>query len=231
MNKKGLLLLLLLFTIADRAGRTLAQTPALDSSVTSDIRDAIRQEVQKRQSTPADQSTNLAIVGTILSLQATGNQVHIATTRQGDKVASTSAQTKIVRIGPDGSSRVVKLDNAAVGDNIIAMGQQNQDGTLTAKRVILYTQPTQKRLVYLGNVLAVTPTSISVKPAKSDQKTDFSLSSSTAIRPPSLKQGDLIIIAGTQSGDDFPKADMVIRLPSPTTPKPTAKPKATPSGT
>lgn len=197
--------------------RVIAQTPTPDNIGNTDIRDAIRQEVEKRLANTSSLPTNVAFVGTILGLQTTGSQLHIATSRQGDKIASVSAQSKIVRISPAGDSRIVKLDNAAPGDNIIAMGQINPDGTISAKRVILYTQTPEKRVVILGNIILLGPTALTIKPAKSDQEISFIYSGSTS-RTGKLKIGDLVIVAASGPEDKTLGADLIVKLPSPTTP-------------
>ena len=217
--------------------QTTTPTPSPDNSGSSDIRQAIKEEVQKRLSESQTADTGpIAFVGTIVSLQATGNTIHLSTARQGDKIASASATAKIVRVDPAGNSRVVKLDNAAVGDNIIAMGNLENDGSLLAQRIILFTQVSPKRLVYLGNITEMTTKSVTLKPAKSDDKVTFTASYTTNIKKTdasgtatnltlsALKTGDLIIIAGTQIQDKTAEADLIVRLASPATPSPSATP-------
>lgn len=244
--KQSLLLLSTLFILlAVRATPdfVLAQNPSpTPDTGSNDIREVIRQEVQKRLSQSSLSPTSpIAYVGTIISLEATGNKLTIATARQGNKIASFSAQTKVVRILPSGESRIVKADNAAIGDNAISMGPINSDSTMQAKRIIFYNQIPEKRFVYFGNIIQINSKSLIVKPAKSDEKLEFSTSQTdvrktdkagktTVIGLATLKVGDLVILAGSSDSEEVKTTDLIVRLSSPTPPasplpSPTPSPK------
>jgi hypothetical protein len=238
MNKKSIffyIFLIVLFTTSVFAKPT--PTPSSEptptpESATSDIREVIRQEVQKRLSQNSSQPQNPVIVGTIISIQSTGLLLTISTTRQSDKVASVSAKTIIIRLSPSGERKQVKFNDAAVGDSTIVLGTPNADGSMIAKRLTLFTSTPPKRLVYLGNITTKSTNSVTIKLAKSDTKISFSAGSTSTIQKPdgsklalaSLKEGDLVIVAGTQTDDKTPVADLIVRLSSAAKPTPTPKP-------
>lgn len=213
---------------------TPSPTPTPTTGV-NDIREAIRQEVQKRiGQNPTKQPTAVGVVGTITSIQATENLITISTVRQGEKIASVSAQTTMVRVSPNGERKQVKLDNAAVGDNIIAMGQVSETGPVLTGRVILFTAVAPKRFVYLGNVIGKTAAKLTIKQVKSGQSLELDYANDTiakksegdkvsALKMADLKVGDLVIVTGSQEANKAPEISLAVRLS-----QPAASPTATP---
>ena len=212
-----------------RATPTPTPVPSTQPSPTdinSDLRAVIRQEVQSHENQPTEQPKKIGLVGTITALEATGNLITVATARQGSVIASASAKTTFIRVNDQGIGRQVKIDNAAIGDNIIAIGVNNPStNDVIAQKVILFTTPEPKRFVIMGNLTQVSATSLTVQPAKQPTTVQINSASSTdyesltnsqdtnPIRRSSLGTNDRLIVAGTYNNRS-PQADLVVLLAS-----------------
>lgn len=231
----------ILFVCLAFTSRVLALPSPSATAGTDEVINLIHQEVQKRTSTIQAEPKNIGVVGTVSGISASGDLAKIATARQGEKSASISGQTTIFRVDASGIRKQVKANDIKTGDNIIVMGQTNDSGLVTAKRIILYVPDNLKRLVYLGKVTAKSLNKLSIETVKTKNNVDFALTTNSDfnqfvassgsnsgklvdLKLANLNQGDVIIIAGAQADNKTAEATIIVKLSSASPlPSPTVK--------
>ncbi|KKW00011.1 hypothetical protein A3H89_01685 [Candidatus Amesbacteria bacterium RIFCSPLOWO2_02_FULL_48_11] len=144
-KSKNISFLLLLFTIYYLlSGHANAQTP---TATDSGLRDTIKKQVAEELSQIKKAVTKKAYVGSISAkLDAT---VTIANLKNQSRQATVTTDTAIkLATGKDGTPADLK-----VGDFVIAMGDVDGSGLMTAKRLIVTPRPPEdKRQVLFGTV-------------------------------------------------------------------------------
>jgi hypothetical protein len=212
-------------------------SPSPDITGNSDIRNAIRQEIQQRVNSVATTPTtkSAALVGMITDTSTDKKTLTIATARLGDKIATVASGAAVFRVDSQNQRKTVDFTNAAVGDSIIAIGTPVDNDHLSARRLILYTTPVVKPLVTVGRVVSFDNGHVVVTSVASGQNETFILVQLTrfirltkdggkvTVKPADLPIGTMIIIAGSGLPNQPPTADLITPLTSPL-PSPTTLP-------
>ncbi len=78
-------------------------------------------------------------------------------------------------------SKVIEVDDLAIGDFIVGLGDMDDQGTLTAKKVLLITKPEFNKTITWGTISEIKPGSLSIK--NKDHQTDtFIINKNTKIQ-------------------------------------------------
>ena len=165
----------------------LAQTP---SSTGSAIRDAVKEQVAAIKTAVAKR----AFVGTI-SAKADAT-ITVTNLTSQSKTAVITGDT-VIRLtgGKDGTFADLK-----VGDFVIAMGDVDSQGTLTAKRLLVIAKPTaDKRRALTGRVTDTSSSSLTIETLKKEIIT-IKVTSNTTItnknKLSDIKVGSRIVAVG-----------------------------------
>lgn len=130
---------------------TLAQTPSPEATSPANIREEIKERVKERIEQIQTEFKKRAFWGTLKEIS---NSTLVLKTPRGEKRVKTTEETKFV--GP--GQKQIKFQDLEIGNFIIAMGFWQENGTLTAKRVIVLSKPpkpTIKRQAVYGKVVDV----------------------------------------------------------------------------
>ncbi len=133
----------------------IAQTP---SSSPSAIRDAVKEKVAQELNQIKNAVTKKAYVGSIATKTDTG--ITIANLKNQPRTINVSADATIRLVaGKEGT-----LADLKVGDFLIAMGDADGAGVLTAKRILVITKPVDEdtRKIITGTVTKSSSTSITI---------------------------------------------------------------------
>lgn len=195
----------------------LAQVPAASDSA---IRQAVKDQVAAIKTAVAKR----AYVGTI-SAKADAT-ITITNLNNQPRTAVITGDTVIRLIGgKDGTFADLKA-----GDFVIAMGDVDNQGTLTTKRLLVIAKPiADKRIVTSGRVTDITTSSYTIETAKKESWTiKFTSDTSFAgkIKRSDIKVGDRIIAVGLPGTTaNSITAKLIVQLTSPSSPTPNPTPK------
>jgi hypothetical protein len=139
-----------------------AQPDAEETEVTQSS-DSIRQKVQEK----VDQALNspTAYMGTVTDISEGSIQLKSA----DDSIAQISSKETPTVIKDGTSPKTVKLTDIAIGDYIVAMGYRNGNHVLTAKRILISSQPGEiGKKVFYGNIASVAKAGLSLETKQGD---------------------------------------------------------------
>jgi len=148
----------------------VVSSPTPTSEDSQEATDSVREKVQEKVS--AARSSPKFVMGSITDKQE--NTLEVKT--QSGEIAQVSASdelTTIIKI--DKTKREVKYTDVAIGDFILAMGFQNGNGVLDARRVLISQplEPTTRRVI-LGKITDVQKTQIGVESLNGQENLTFS---------------------------------------------------------
>ncbi len=128
-----------------------------DTTITDDIvkiRQAVQQKVQEKlQSITGSKETKKGWIGSVTNIQDTRLTISF---QSQDRTINVDPEATII----DDKRKKITLDKIKVGQNIIAMGELTQDGSLDTKRIIFYDPEslTRKNIV-VGKIADISKSS------------------------------------------------------------------------
>lgn len=225
---------------------TVTPTNPSSPTPTEAVSDEIKEKVQERIDSIKETGKKKAFWGT---LKNRSNSLLVIDAPTGEKRIKTDETTIFVGTG----KKLIKIDDLEIGNFIIALGYWQENGTLTAKRVIALAtppKPAPKRDTVYGNISLVNKTKKSLEitpigPESSSPKNILVSTSAIIVKNTNGKiskgvfdtitKGDLILSVCTpKEGDDTTCTGKIIyitpsdnsNLPTPT---PIASKQPTPS--
>ncbi len=191
------------------ASSAVAQTPSPSATSAGVIRDAVKQQVDKELANIKQAVAKKAYVGTIAN--KSDLTLTITNLKNQSRTATVTTDTTIkLAGGKDGTPADLK-----VGDFVIAMGDADSNGVLTAKRLLVVTpSAADNRSAVFATVTKVTSAALTLENLKKEAWT-IKLNSSTSYTGTTtatdIKVGSKIVVAGT-SGANFTLTAAIIQL-------------------
>lgn len=245
MNNKKLFLIILLSSFLifglsiNKAiwAQTESATPTEKESTSSaDIQenvDSVRKEIEKKVAEKLDKITTQkrGYFGKISDLF---NKTVVLTLRTQDLTVKINEETEIVNI----SRQKVNFDGLEIGSWVIVLGELDQEGVLTAKRVVGIKNPEESpsREALLVKVTEVGEKSLKVEKndgstltVSIDKKTKISRKNDEKAIIKDISAGDKIIVIGTskKEGEILAKIIFLFGSIKKSTPSPTSTPEST----
>ncbi len=165
----------------------------------SESTDSIRQKVQEKVNEALNSPTSY--MGAVTDISEGSIQLKSA----GGEIAQVSTKENPTVIKDGKSPKTVKLTDIAIGDFILAMGYRNGNHVLSAKRILITTQPspTSRKSVY-GNIASLAKTGITIATKSGDINISIGTTTTiyrvkgesfTKIKLASLEEGNLVVAA------------------------------------
>ena len=172
------------------------------------IRDAVQKKVAEELNAIKNEVKKRAYLGTISA--KSDATITITTLRNTTRTATVTPDTTIkLAGGADGTSADIKT-----GLFVLAMGDADGTGTLTAKRILVISKPAEdKRRAVFGSVTKVTSTTITLKDWTIKLSSTTKYTGKTKLSD--IKVGSKVIIVGTVTSDKNLTAKLVHLLKSP----------------
>lgn len=176
---------------------------------TLDSTDSVRQKVIEK----VDQAVNSpkAYLGTVTDIAE--NTIQLKTPAGEIEQVSTQAKPTVIKDGK--TVKEVKLADIAIGDFIVAMGFKNGNHVLTARRILITTQPQVSTKEYLlGKVVKNNKGQVSFTNIKDGRTLTLSTADNAVaylkkenqlakIKFANLTESDLFVAVGTSGTDKF----------------------------
>lgn len=218
---KGLLVLffpIILNTYSISLVSALDSTPSADiKTKLEELKKEIASKAAKLKQEVSGKLRNKSFVGTV---KHTSKTSFTLSTRIGPRIVSLNQDTEFE--SKRKSAKKASLQAVSEEDYIAALGDIDDTGVLTAKRIVLLPTPDSTPKAFLwGQIVASSNKLITLKD-KDSKNTSLSLSDSL-----SVKVNDFIILTGRMSKDNIFAADFIYTIPKTGIIKP--KKLATPS--
>ena len=156
----------LLVAYSTQLGQTSKEDES-EESATNEA-DAVRAKVQQKASEAANKP--IFYMGSVTDITEKSIQM-----KNGDgeiKQISVDDATQFVKVAAE--TKTATFDDTAIGDFIIAMGYSNGNGVLTARRIIITTQPAKTtRKAVIGKVTEITGKKVTVSSGDQTRTLEF----------------------------------------------------------
>lgn len=141
-------------------------TPEENQEATDSVREKVQEKISAARSSPK------FIMGTITDKLAQTMEIK---NQKGEIVQATASDEETTFIKIDKTKKEVKYADVAIGDFVLAMGFQNDNGVLDSRRVII-TSPVQvsARRVILGKITDVQKAQATIESLKESEEITFS---------------------------------------------------------
>jgi len=189
-----------------------------DSTESSDV---VREKVKDKLK--EIQETGYSLIGTLTDISKgtfqmetpLGEIEQITIEDETDYVNTTSSKSK-----------TIEFEDVAIGDYIIAMGFTNGDDILSAKRVLISTEPEKStKNILSGKITSIDEKEVTLSLVGGNEQI---ISFGKSWKGPDLDElteGELLIVVGTGEDEDFTARTIEQILAETSTPSPTASPE------
>ena len=202
------------------SGRVFALQPPTPTPTTSSLRDSIKQKVAEELAQIKQAVSKKAYLGSITAKnEAT---LTLTTHRQQTRSVILATDTAIkLKSGKDGTPADLK-----VGDFVLVMGDADSQNTLTAKRLLVISQPLEdKRRAVMGTITDKSSSTLTLETPNSKDTWTVKLTSTTRYtaktKAADLKVDQKIVVLGNRTADTALTALLLHLIPAATPPSPT----------